>query len=162
VNDMKLKIVVVGGPGALLAEAIAEFEQRAARYWTLEVVEVKAEKATKGKAETAVQEAEGERLLAKVTPDSQIVALTRQGGDAWSSARLARLLEERALHGGADLTFLIGGAFGLSEEVLRIAERRMRLSAFTLTHDIARLVLAEQLYRAGTIVRNEPYHKGRV
>jgi 23S rRNA (pseudouridine1915-N3)-methyltransferase len=159
---MKLKIVVVGRPGALLAEAIAEFEERAARYWTLEVVEVKAEKASKGKVEKDVQDAEGERLLAKVPADSQIVALTRQGGDAWSSARLARLLEERALHGGADLTFLIGGAFGLSEEVLRIAERRMRLSAFTLTHDIARLVLAEQLYRAGTIVRNEPYHKGMI
>ena len=159
---MKVKIVVVGGPGPLLADAIAEYEERAARYWTLEVAEVKAEKASKGKTEQAVQAAEGERLLERVTAGSQIVALTRQGGDAWSSARLARLLEERALHSGPDMTFLIGGAFGLSAEVLRIAERRMRLSAFTLTHDIARLVLAEQLYRAGTIVRNEPYHKGRV
>ncbi len=158
---MKLKIVVVGRPGTLLAEAIAEFEARAARYWTLEVVEVKAEKASKGKTEKDVQDAEGERLLAKVPAESQIVALTRQGGDAWSSARLARLLEERSLHAGPDLTFLIGGAFGLSEEVLRIAERRMRLSAFTLTHDIARLILTEQLYRVGTIVRGEPYHKGR-
>ncbi|MGD8278148.1 MAG: 23S rRNA (pseudouridine(1915)-N(3))-methyltransferase RlmH [Gemmatimonadota bacterium] len=159
---MKLTIVVVGRPGALLAEAIADYEQRAARYWTMEISEVKAEKASRGKTEKDVQDAEGERLLARVPPDSQIVALTRQGGDAWSSARLARLLEERALHAGPDLTFLIGGAFGLSEEVLRVAERRMRLSAFTLTHDIARLILAEQLYRVGTIVRGEPYHKGRV
>jgi 23S rRNA (pseudouridine1915-N3)-methyltransferase len=159
---MKLKIIVVGRPDASLADAIAGYEERAARYWTLEVVEVKGERATKGRTEKEVQDAEGERLLAKVPADSQIVALTRQGGDAWSSARLARLLEERALHGGADLTFLIGGAFGLSEEVLRVAERRMRLSAFTLTHDIARLILAEQLYRVGTIVRGEPYHKGRV
>jgi len=157
---MKLKIVVVGRPGALLADAIAEYEQRAARYWTLEVVEVRAEKAGKGTSEKEVQDAEGERLLAKVPTGSQIVALTRQGGDAWSSERLARLLEERALHAGPDLTFLIGGAFGLSADVLRIAERRMRLSAFTLTHDIARLVLAEQLYRVGTIMRGEPYHKG--
>jgi 23S rRNA (pseudouridine1915-N3)-methyltransferase len=159
---MKLRIVVVGRPRPLLAEAIAEYEQRAARYWTVEFVEIKAEKATRGKSEQDVQEAEGKRLLEKVLPESQIVPLTRQGGDAWSSARLARLLEERSLHGGPDITFLIGGAFGLSEEVLRRGERRMRLSAFTLTHDIARLVMAEQLYRAGTIVRNEPYHKGAI
>ena len=156
---MKLDVIAVGRPGPLLADAIAEYERRAARYWPLGFAEVRAERAGKG-TDAAVREAEGKRLLERVTPGAQIVALTREGGDAWSSVRLARFLEELAVRGGPDLTFLIGGALGLPESVLRIADRRMRLSTFTLPHDLARLVLAEQLYRAGTLIRGEPYHKG--
>jgi 23S rRNA (pseudouridine1915-N3)-methyltransferase len=70
------------------------------------------------------------------------------------------MLQRHATHGSAGAAFLIGGALGLADEVLRAADRRMRLSTFTFPHDIARLMLAEQLYRAGTIVRGEPYHKG--
>jgi len=156
---VKLEVLAVGRPGPLLADAIAEYERRAARYWPLRFTEVRAERAAKGMPDAVVREAEGQRLLERVPAGSGIVALTREGGDAWSSTRLARFLEEQTLHGGRDLAFLIGGALGLSDTVLRVAARRMSLSAFTLQHDMARLVLAEQLYRAGSIVRGEPYHK---
>lgn len=157
---MKLEVIVVGRPGALLAGAIAEYERRAARYWPVRFVEVRSVKAKPNMPAEAVREAEGERLLERVPPGFRIIALTREGGDAWSSARLARFLEEQVVQSGPDLAFVIGGALGLPDSLLRLADRRMRLSAFTLPHDLARLLLAEQLYRAGTIVRGEPYHKG--
>jgi 23S rRNA (pseudouridine1915-N3)-methyltransferase len=156
---LNLTVLVVGKPGKLVADVIREYEERAARYWSLDVIEVKAEKG-KRLDEPGVRQAESKRLLARVPPDAELFALTREGGDAWSTTRFARYLGEMATGARAGAAFLIGGAFGLSDDVLRSADRRMRLSAFTLPHDLARLVLAEQLYRAGTILRSEPYHKG--
>jgi 23S rRNA (pseudouridine1915-N3)-methyltransferase len=157
---LKLWILAVGRSGRLLQPAIAEYEQRAARYWTLDVIEVKEERAGKGASEEQVRAREGERLMARLPAGAHVIALTRAGGDAFSSARLARHLSELALRASPGAAFVIGGAFGLARELLIHADVRMRLSAFTLTHDLARLVLAEQLYRAGTIQRGEPYHKG--
>ena len=87
------------------------------------------------------------------------MALTREG-KALGSRDLARYLEERALHSVDAVTFVIGGAFGLGGGVLKRSDLLLSLSAMTLPHDMARLLLVEQLYRAGTISRNEPYHKG--
>lgn len=156
---MKLTVLTVGKPGKLVADAIREYESRAARYWALEVHEVRAGKG-KSEDEQRVRNDESQRLLARVPPGVELIALTRVGGNAWSSTRLARHLAELARGARSGAAFLIGGAFGLSDAVLREADERMRLSAFTLPHDVARLVLAEQLYRAGTILRGEPYHKG--
>lgn len=156
---MKLLIVAVGRTGRLLEPVVAEYATRAQRYWTLDVVEVKEERARRGRTEAAIRDAEGERLLARVPRGLEVAALTRTG-DAWSSQRLARHFQRMAVHAGAGTAFLIGGALGLSDTVLRQATRRMRLSTFTMPHDIARLLLLEQLYRAGTITRGEPYHKG--
>jgi 23S rRNA (pseudouridine1915-N3)-methyltransferase len=156
---MKLLVVVVGRPGALLAEAIAEYERRAARYWPVQFVEVKEERASKGATPVQVMAAEAQRLLDRVPPGLDIYALTRTG-DAWSSNRLSQHLQRLAVHSSPGAAFLIGGSLGLDDEVLRLAQQRMRLSTFTLTHDMARLMLSEQLYRCGTIARGEPYHKG--
>ena len=155
---MKLTVLAVGKPAPLLAGAIAQYERRAGRYWTLEVVEVREEKARKGLPAEQVRAAESARLLERVAPGSEIVALTR-AGEAWSSARLAQYLEALALRSSAGASFLIGGALGLNDELIGRAQHRLALSALTLPHELARLFLAEQLYRAGTIVRGEPYHK---
>lgn len=156
---MKLTVIAVGGPGPLLTDAIREYERRAARYWSIDFIEVRQSPAVKGN-DQVVKEAESTRALKRVPPGSELFVLTRAGGDAWSSSRLARHLEEAVTRGRTDIAFVIGGALGLSNELIRLADRRMRLSTFTMPHDMARLVLAEQLYRAGTIVRREPYHKG--
>lgn len=155
---MKILVLCVGRPTRLLAGAIDEYERRAARYWSLDVLEVREERATGGKTAGQVRDAEAERLLQRVPAGVRIVALTRDGA-AWPSTRLARHLEEMAVHSLPGVAFLIGGAYGLGDAALRRADRRLSLSPLTMTHELARLVLAEQLYRAGTIVRGEPYHK---
>lgn len=157
---MKLWVLTIGRTGRVLESAIAEYEARARRYWPIELVEVKEERARRGLGEDAVREAEAERLLARLPAGLELFALTRRG-DAWSSERLSRHIQQSAVRSSPGIAFMIGGAFGLSDTVLKEADRRMRLSTFTLPHDFARLMLLEQLYRAGTIARGEPYHKGR-
>ncbi len=104
-------------------------------------------------------EAEAERMLPRLPVGASVFALTREGKGMGSRA-LARALEEQAVRSSPGVAFLIGGAHGLSPSVLSRADRNLSLSDMTLPHEMARLVLAEQLYRAGTILRGEPYHKG--
>jgi 23S rRNA (pseudouridine1915-N3)-methyltransferase len=155
---MKVEIVCVGRPKGTLAVAIDEYESRIRHYFSFEAIEVK-EATGRGRNAEQVMADEGERLLARVPAQHELVALHRPG-KAWSSERLASRLGDAALRGLPGLSFLIGGAFGLSPEVLKRAEHHVSLSAMTLPHEMARLVLAEQIYRAGTINRGEPYHKG--
>jgi 23S rRNA (pseudouridine1915-N3)-methyltransferase len=157
---MRVQLICVGKVRGALAEPVAEFQRRAERYFSLEAIEVREEPARQGSAVERVRVEEGKRLLGRVVSGLEIVALDREG-DLWSSERLAAILSDLALHGRPGAAFLIGGAYGLSEEVLSAANHRFSLSACTLTHEIARLLLTEQLYRAGTIARGEPYHKTR-
>ncbi len=148
----------MGRPGRVLADAIGEYERRVGRYWTFEAVEVREERAGKGKSDEQVRAAESRRLLDRIPPGFEVIALTRDG-ERWSSTHFARHLERLAVSAHPGAAFLIGGALGLADEALQRADRRLSLSPLTLPHELARLVLAEQLYRAGTIVRGEPYHK---
>jgi 23S rRNA (pseudouridine1915-N3)-methyltransferase len=157
---LKIQLLAVGRPGPLLRDAIAEYEKRAARYWSFEAIEVREEKAQRGGVEEEVRSAESERLLQRVATGTEVVALTRTG-ERWDSARLSKHLQELAVNSQPGIAFLIGGALGLSRAALERAKRQLSLSEFTLPHELARLMLAEQLYRAGTIARREPYHKAR-
>lgn len=156
---MKVVVAAVGKPGKLLLPAIGEYETRAGRYWKLETVEVRAERAAHNRPVTEVRQEEAARLRAAVHAGADMVALTR-AGEPWSSERLAKYLGELALRGSPGAAFLIGGAYGLDRGLLKDAAVCVSLSPMTMPHDLARLVFAEQLYRAGTIVRGEPYHKG--
>jgi 23S rRNA (pseudouridine1915-N3)-methyltransferase len=154
---MRLVVAVVGKPrNAALGEAIRDYETRAARYWPLDVHEVREERAT-GIPIDKVKEREALRLSEKVPERAQTVAC-EVGGKSLSSEQFAELLQT-AREQDRDLAFLIGGAFGLSPSVAKKSTMRLSLAPWTLPHEIARLVLVEQIYRAGTIVRGEPYHK---
>jgi 23S rRNA (pseudouridine1915-N3)-methyltransferase len=153
---MRVTVAAVGKPrNAALATAIHDYETRAARYWPLDVHEVREERAAGINTET-VREREGLRLSDKVG-SARIVACD-PGGKSYSSEQFAKWLhaERERDH---DTAFVIGGAFGLSEEILNKAALKLSLAPWTLPHELARLVLAEQLFRAGTIIRGEPYHK---
>lgn len=151
---MRFRLLSVGKASAVLADAIAEYERRAARYWPLDVVEVKAAGA-RSRAPADVRRDEGERLASHVR--GTLVALHEAGRSLDSQAFAAWMQGQRERPD--DVTFVIGGAFGLDRTLLARAQVQLSLAPWTLPHDVARLVLVEQLYRAGTIHRGEPYHK---
>ena len=147
--------MVVGRPPAgPVRDAIEDYEKRASRYWPLDVVEVRAESA-RSRSPGEVRRLEGERLVDKVA--GTLVALDEKG-KSLSSEKFAQWMVQRREH-AEDTTFVIGGAFGLDEVVRKRATMLLSLSPWTLQHEMARLLLAEQLFRAGTIHRGEPYHK---
>ncbi len=154
---MRVSVLVVGRPKqGGLADAIADYETRAARYWPLDVHEVR-EESSRSRSTEQVKALEADRLLARATGSVRLIACD-PGGDSMTSAQFADLLST-SRDAAADLAFAIGGAHGLGDALLTRASRRLSLAPWTLPHELARLVLAEQLYRAGTIVRGEPYHK---
>jgi 23S rRNA (pseudouridine1915-N3)-methyltransferase len=154
---VRLVVAVVGKPrDRHLAAAIAEYETRAARYWPLVVSEVR-EASGRGVSASEARRREGARLLERL-PAAGLVVACDERGDRLTSAEFATLLVG-ARDSARDVAFVVGGAFGLDDAVRDAASRSLQLAPWTLPHELARLVLAEQLYRAGTIARGEPYHK---
>ena len=141
-----------------MLESIRDYEARAGRYFTLESIEVQPRRT--GSADpTRVKRDEAEALLRRLPADLESFALTRNGRSI-DTRGLADRLERMATYGAAGAAFVIGGAYGLDDTVIEKCRNRLSLSDLTLPHELARLVLAEQLYRAGTLLRGEPYHKG--
>lgn len=153
-------LIAVGTPKSpTLAAAIADYESRIRRYFKFEATEVRPVALKRGANEDDVARKESEALLARVPDGLEVVAVDERG-DAWSSERLAGFLEKLGVEGREGAAFLVGGPAGLSPELRQQADRVLALSGFTLPHELARLVLTEQIYRAGTILRGEPYHRG--
>ncbi len=154
---MRISLLAIGRPrDAGLAETIQDYETRAARYWPLDVIEVK-EESGRGLSPALVMEREAERLAERIPAGAHVVACD-PGGESMDSSRFAAWLQDQREH-ARSMAFVIGGAHGLGEAVLDRSVRRLSLAPWTLPHEVARLVLSEQLYRAGTIIRGEPYHK---
>jgi 23S rRNA (pseudouridine1915-N3)-methyltransferase len=147
-------VIGVGTPKGTLAEAIEEYESRASRYWPLLTKVVKEEPA-RGDVET-VRRKEGERILA-AAGSARLVACT-ETGTPFVSRAFSRWMQE-SREAARDVAFVIGGANGLDASVTNAAQLQLSLAPWTMPHDLARLLLAEQLYRAGTLHRGEPYHK---
>ncbi|CAM4300369.1 23S rRNA (pseudouridine(1915)-N(3))-methyltransferase RlmH [Paenibacillus tarimensis] len=159
---MHVQIAAVGKlKEKYLADGIAEYAKRLKPYIKFDVIEVPDEKApeTMSAAEEAqVREREGERLLAQIKPDAHVVALAI-GGQLWSSEDLAAQLDKLGTYGSSHVVFVIGGSNGLGENVLKRAQQKLSFGRMTLPHQLMRLVLTEQVYRAVKINRGEPYHK---
>jgi 23S rRNA (pseudouridine1915-N3)-methyltransferase len=154
---MKLCLLCVGRLSiGYLREGAADFEARLRRYAPLRIVELKEEKGGKNDP-VFIRRQEGRRILDRIPQGAFVVALDERGRSI-SSEALAGMLERHMLDSTPELTLIIGGAYGLSDEVKQRAELLLSLSDMTLTHQMARLLLLEQLYRGFTIVRNEPYH----
>jgi len=158
---MRITIVAVGKiKEKYLAEGIGEFTKRLTPFCRLDIVEVSEEKmpdnpsaATKAKALSR----EGERISKNIRSGSYTVVLDI-AGSLLSSEDLAAKLDGLGLAGSSDITFVIGGAFGLAPEVSAAAQERISFSKMTFTHQMIRLFLVEQIYRAFKISRGEPYH----
>jgi 23S rRNA (pseudouridine1915-N3)-methyltransferase len=156
---MKLWVVAVGArmPG-WIDEAFDEYTKRMPRGLKTELIEIRPEPRTSGKSAEQLLAGEAARIGRAVPRGAFVVALDERGRE-FTSAGLARWLDERR-RDGRDLAFLIGGADGLAPEAKRGAGTTLRLSAMTLPHGLARVLLAEQLYRAASILENHPYHRG--
>lgn len=159
---MNIKIIGVGKVKEKYFKAgIAEYAKRMERYAKFEIVEVPDEKApeTLSQAEMdAVMAKEGERILAKIKDREYVYALAIKGKER-SSEEFAKEINQLATYGHSDITFVIGDSLGLSPAVLKRANTQISFGRFTLPHKLMRLVLAEQIYRAFTIINGLPYHK---
>jgi 23S rRNA (pseudouridine1915-N3)-methyltransferase len=153
---VKLRLLAIGKDrSGLYAPAVAEYAKRLERYVKFELLELPEAKRHAGTPRA--KEEEGATLLAALDPREHVVALDERGKE-YTSADFARRVEAwRA--GGRDVALVVGGSDGLSADVLARAGEKLALSRMTLAHRLARLVLVEQLYRAMTILRGEPYHK---
>lgn len=140
-----------------LRRGVDEYAGRIRRYLPLEIHELKEEKSGRKPDPGRVRELEGKRLLERLPKRGVVLALDENGRRV-TSRQLAGLLERQLLDGCAELALAVGGAYGLSDALKTRADEVVSLSPLTLTHQLARLLLFEQLYRALTIVRNEPYH----
>lgn len=157
--SVKLRILCVGKlSGKFLRQGVEEFAGRVGRYLPLTEIELKEEKGGGKKADPDfIREREAERILARIPQQAFVVALDEKG-KGLSSEELAAELENHMIKGTSELVFIIGGAYGLSPSVKQRSHLLLSLSAMTFTHQMARLFLLEQVYRAFTIIRNQPYH----
>ena len=153
---MKLLILAVGKMrDPHWRKLTAQYVDRTAHYLPIAVTEVRESNASEPDAR---KREEGAALLGAAPRDAILVAMDERG-EAWTSAQLAAWVEERMIRGTRYVAFTIGGPEGLDEEVRSAADTVLSLSSMTLPHDMARTLLAEQLYRAMTIIRGEPYHR---
>jgi len=158
---MKITIVAAGKiKEKYLSMGIAEFMKRLTPFATVKFSEISEEKMKENPSAAEKQktlENEGERLLKQVPAGSYLIVLDVYGKQA-SSEELSARIDELALAGKSNITFLIGGAFGLSAAVRAAADEKLSFSRMTFTHQMVRLLLVEQIYRAFKISRGEKYH----
>lgn len=159
---MKIKVVTVGKlKEKYLKDGISEYSKRISRFAKLEMIELADEKTPDRASESENQkilEIEGQRILSKVGDRDFVIALAIEG-KTFSSEEFSKQLEEASIKGFSTLTFIIGGSLGLSSAVKNRANLSVSFGRLTLPHQLMRLVLVEQIYRAFTIHQGSPYHK---
>lgn len=161
---MNISIITIGKlKEKYLKQGIQEYLKRLSSYAKVEIIELADEKAPENLSESEmeqVKQKEGERILAKISDDTYVIALAINGKQK-SSEELAKEIDSLATYGKSKVAFVIGGSLGLSSEVMKRSNAALSFSKMTFPHQLMRLVLVEQIYRAFRIIRNEPYQIGR-
>jgi len=159
---MKIKVITVGKlKEKYLKDGIAEYSKRISRFAKLEMIELADEKTPDKASESENQkilEIEGQRILSKVADRDFVIVLAIEG-KMFSSEEFSKQLEEASIKGFSTLTFIIGGSLGLAQDVKKRSNLSVSFGRLTLPHQLMRLVLVEQIYRAFTIQQGSPYHK---
>lgn len=159
---MKIKVVTVGKlKEKYLKDGIAEYSKRISRFAKLEMIEIADEKTPDRASESENQKIlgiEGKRILSKVGDRDFVIVLAIEG-KTFSSEEFSKQLEEASIKGFSTLTFIIGGSLGLAQDVKKRSNLSVSFGRLTLPHQLMRLVLVEQIYRAFTIQQGSPYHK---
>jgi 23S rRNA (pseudouridine1915-N3)-methyltransferase len=156
---IKIRIIVVDRTRSpFLAEGQASYLKRLQNYAQVEWVEVRPVKITRGRSAEGILNIEGQALIRNRAPKDYLIALDRSGRQ-YGSEDFASRLGKTAMNAPGGITFMIGGPLGLSRNALAEADEILSLSKFTLTHEMSRVLLLEQIYRAFTILKGEKYHK---
>lgn len=159
---MNVKIITVGKlKEKYLKDGIAEYSKRLHKFAKFEIIEVPDEKAPEQLSQAEmdkIMQKEGDRILSKIKDREYVFALAIKGKER-SSEELAQEIDKLTVSGNSDLTFIIGGSLGLDPAVLKRANTQISFGRFTLPHQLMRLVLTEQIYRAFMINQGSPYHK---
>jgi len=159
---VKVSIICVGKiKESFYRQAVEEYAKRLSKYCKFEVIEVADEK-TPDKAseieETQIKEKEADRILEKIKEDSHVFTLEIKG-KRYTSEEFADRIQKTTLYGKSHLVFVIGGSLGLHEKVLKRSDQAISFSDMTFPHQLMRVILTEQIYRAFRIIHGEPYHK---
>lgn len=163
---MKITILCVGKiKEKFYRDAIAEYEKRLSRYCKLEIIEVTDEKTPEhasAAAETQIKEKEAERMLARMDKylrEGAFVCALAIDGKQLDSVELSEKIEHLGISGTSHIIFLIGGSLGMADSILKRADMKLSFSRMTFPHQLMRVILLEQVYRAYRIMSKEPYHK---
>lgn len=159
---MKVNIICVGKlKEAYLSDGIKEYLKRLSRFATVNITELSDEKIPDNASDSIcekIKETEGKKILAKIGKDDYVISLCVEGKQM-PSEEFASTLSDVLISGKSSISFIIGGSLGLSDEVKKISDLRLSFSKMTFPHQVMRLVLMEQIYRAFKINANEQYHK---
>jgi 23S rRNA (pseudouridine1915-N3)-methyltransferase len=155
---MKVLLIIVGKTDfKYLEEGIQLYSNRIVHYLPFEIITIKDLKKAKSLSPELVKENEGKEILNKIEP-TDFVILLDENGKEFTSVQFAKYIENKTITGIRKLIFVIGGAYGYSDNVYKRANDKFSLSKMTFSHQIVRLIFMEQLYRAFTIIKGEPYH----
>ena len=155
---MKIKVICIGKTGKpFLENGEKEYLNRLKHYSPVEKIEIPDLKNVKKFTKEQIKVAEGKLLLSKVQVGDQVILLD-ENGENFSSLDFSKFIQKRFNQGGKGIAFLIGGAYGFSDEVYTKAQIKISLSLMTFSHQMIRMLFFEQLYRAFTIIKGEPYH----
>ncbi len=159
---MKITLITVGKvKESYFRGAIEEYSKRLSKYCKLDIVEVADEKTPDRASETEeeqIKEKEGERIRKHIRDDAYVIVLAIEGKQL-DSVELARKIETLGIQGKSHIQFVIGGSLGLHSSVLSRADYKLSFSKMTFPHQLMRVILLEQIYRAYRIINHEPYHK---
>ena len=153
---MEISVIAVGKLRAYYREACDEYARRLGRYATIEEREIRE---GRGNTSAEIERDESRRLIQRLPDRAIVVSLTREG-KGWSSNDLAVQLD-RWMQASRPVGFIIGGSTGLGPDLVVRSDHRWSLGPLTLPHELARVVAYEQVYRGFTILKGEPYHKGK-
>ncbi len=155
---MKITLIVVGKTSFDYIKAgVAEYESRIKHYIGFEIKVLQDVKNAKSLSVEQIKLKEGEIILSQLRDDDDVILLDDKGKD-FTSESFAQLIENKMIQNAKNLAFIVGGAYGFSKQVYDRANNKLSLSKMTFSHQIVRLIFAEQLYRAFTIIKREPYH----
>ena len=159
---MRISIVCVGKiKEKFYVQAVCEYVKRLSRYCKLDIIELPDEKTPENAGEQlnlAIKAKEGDRILSSLKDDAYVIALAIEG-KMLDSVELSEKIDRLGIEGTSNITFVIGGSLGLSDDVLKCADYKLSFSKMTFPHQLMRVILLEQIYRSFRISNNEPYHK---